>query len=86
MDTESIATERSRLYWQCRRGMLELDILLQEYCRDRLADSELTQFADLLTCSDEQLYGYLMGRVKPTDVKISKIVNRIRNVTDIPRN
>ena len=80
--TMSIEQQRSRLYWQCRRGMLELDILLQEYYRkycETFSDDDVAVFTELLACSDDQLNGYLMGRMVPTDAKLSALVVKIRN-------
>ena len=75
-------TEKNRIHWQCRRGMLELDILLQDFYRthgDSLSDNDVELFTDLLACSDEQLYGYLMGRVVATDSTLAAMINKIRN-------
>ncbi|MBK8162382.1 MAG: succinate dehydrogenase assembly factor 2 [Gammaproteobacteria bacterium] len=45
------AHERARLHWQCRRGMRELDLLLQAYldhAYDGAADAERAAFRRLL--------------------------------------
>lgn len=72
---------KSRLYWQCRRGMLELDSLLQHFYKQNihtLSDPQLTAFENLLKCSDELLLEYLMGRTVPTDAGIAQLVTEIR--------
>ena len=69
-----------RLRWQCRRGMLELDVLLNNFA-DRQwpeIDNRLKQeFEILLTCSDQQLQGWLCEG-KEADIEVTNIVSRIR--------
>jgi antitoxin CptB len=75
-------SDRSRLYWQCRRGMLELDLLLQGFFDlkiDTLTNKEIVAFTELLECADDQLLGYFMGRVVPSDQRIAEIVSKIRH-------
>jgi antitoxin CptB len=51
------------LAWQCRRGMLELDCVLQEFLQQRypyLPAAQQEHFVALLQYSDEQLYRYLI--------------------------
>lgn len=48
----------SQLYWQCRRGNLELDLLLKNYLEKRYSqanEEERRQFADLLKLDDDEL-------------------------------
>ncbi|TAL41883.1 MAG: succinate dehydrogenase assembly factor 2 [Methylovulum sp.] len=52
----------ARLKWQCRRGMLELDLLLKNYLESRyvLADrAEKAQFSALLKLEDGELLAAL---------------------------
>jgi len=75
------ATDKNRLHWQCRRGMLELDDMLQgflEHGFDELAKNERDQFENLLTCHDNLLLEYLMGRTVPADPDTAHVVNKIR--------
>lgn len=58
----------NRLLWQCRRGMLELDALLQTFLRDAYCDVdelERCAFERLLQHSDVDLYDWLAGRKEP---------------------
>jgi antitoxin CptB len=62
--------EIARLRWRCRRGMRELDELLVRYLdRDFAGASsgERTAFRELLDLPDPELFGYLVGRERPTD-------------------
>jgi len=73
---------QSRLYWQCRRGMRELDFVLQEFLEanyDALSDSEIQAFQDLLVYPDALLLEYVMGRMQPSDRAIADVVSRIRH-------
>ncbi|MDP2903067.1 MAG: succinate dehydrogenase assembly factor 2 [Methylovulum sp.] len=56
--------EFARLQWQCRRGMLELDLLLMDYLESRylVADqAEKTQFVELLKLEDGELLAVLQS-------------------------
>lgn len=54
-----------RMYWHSRRGMLELDLLLVPFARDRLQSLELSQLDDyrmLLQEEDQDLWTWLTRR------------------------
>ena len=69
-----------RLYWQCRRGMRELDELLINYLKKHrdMDAREAGSFRLLLACPDTELLEYLMGRQQPADRELSDVVSRIR--------
>ena len=72
---------KSRLYWQCRRGMLELDELLQGFFRqsyETLSPQQRSSFESLLKSPDDLLLEYLMGRTVPVDAGIADVVAMIR--------
>ncbi|NOX92830.1 MAG: succinate dehydrogenase assembly factor 2 [Gammaproteobacteria bacterium] len=73
---------KNRIHWQCRRGMLELDDMLHGFLDrggfDDLAENERDQFENLLTCHDNLLLEYLMGRTVPADPDTANVVNKIR--------
>ncbi|MEM1244594.1 MAG: succinate dehydrogenase assembly factor 2 [Pseudomonadota bacterium] len=57
--------EKKRLYWACRRGMWELDLLLIpffKHCFDTLTPNQQKQFTALLNLPDPQIYAWLMGQ------------------------
>lgn len=73
--------KRSRLYWQCRRGMLELDSLLQDFFNaqfDALSGPQRAAFELLLQSPDDLLLEYLMGRMVPMDAGMADVVAKIR--------
>ncbi|MEE9330988.1 MAG: succinate dehydrogenase assembly factor 2 [Methylophilaceae bacterium] len=52
-------TERRRLAWRCRRGMLELDIVLQRFVEAQfhgLSIEELKAFDGMLDLPDKQFW------------------------------
>lgn len=58
----------SKLKWQCRRGMKELDVLLTRYLENLYPQAPPAQqkaFAQLLDCPDTELYLWLIKREKP---------------------
>jgi antitoxin CptB len=74
-------TQRARLLWQCRRGMLELDAMLQTFMErvyDDLNESQQRAFEILLRTPDQLLLEYLMGRTIPIDKEVAYVARRIR--------
>ncbi len=72
---------QSRLKWQCRRGMRELDVLLSSYLeRDYPAtgDSHKTAFRQLLELPDPELMSYLLSGENPAEPDLAYVVDRIR--------
>lgn len=54
----------SQLYWQCRRGSLELDLLLKNYLENdylHATESERQQFVALLKLEDDDLLPALLS-------------------------
>ena len=75
---------KKRLAWQCRRGMLELELFLKdflEYDYDQLSLEKKRAFEDLLTVIDPVLFDYLMGTSEPENNGLRDIVHTIREAT-----
>ena len=73
-------SQRARLLWQCRRGMLELDAMLQAFMDKRYDDlNEVQQraFERLLQTPDQLLLEYLMGRTIPIDKEVADVARRV---------
>lgn len=71
----------SQLRWACRRGMLELDVLLRNFLDEAYAELSLTDkksFLELLACTDQELFTWLIGHQTPKDQKLAKMVELIR--------
>ncbi|MCB1948319.1 succinate dehydrogenase assembly factor 2 [Nitrosomonas sp.] len=62
--------EFERAHWRCRRGMLELDIILQRFMDKhyrRLDAEELLQFEQLLSLADNDLWDLICARKTAID-------------------
>jgi len=73
-------SEESRLRWQCRRGMRELDDLLIRYLETRFPvadEDEKTAFQAVLALSDPELNGYLLQRQTPSSESIARVIKSI---------
>lgn len=71
----------SRLRWLCRRGMKELDVMLEGYLVRRWPEASATEraaFARLLDCQDPELWDWLTGRGTPDEKELADVVSRIR--------
>jgi antitoxin CptB len=60
----------ARLRWRCRRGMREIDVLLNRYLDrawETASPSERDAFLQLVDLQDPDLFGYLVGRATPAE-------------------
>lgn len=65
-----------RLYWQCRRGLLELDLLLIPFLEERyphLTEDEQKQFEALLSHPDPQLLAWCLGSALPPETLVDAV-------------
>ena len=65
--------EVRRLSWRCRRGLLELDIVLQRFSENHVAglsQQELLAFDGLLDLPDNEFLDVVTFRVKFSHVKV----------------
>jgi len=75
-------SELDRVRWHCRRGMLELDLMLHRFVDQYLASlspEEMERFKKVLELQDNELWQVLSGRVKVDDPRLASIVSMIRN-------
>ena len=73
--------EMDRLRWSCRRGLLELDLVLQRFLREEyplLGDEQKQTFSRLLGLPDNDLLDLAMGRADTTDEAFGEIVQLMR--------
>jgi len=57
--------DMDRIRWQCRRGLLEMDLILQRFLAedfDSLTPEDLTLFKELLGEVDTVLLAWVMGQ------------------------
>ena len=72
--------ESRALLWRCRRGMKELDVLLERYAAAALPqadDLERRLLARLLDRPDPELAAYFLGGEAPREPDIAALVARI---------
>ena len=68
---------RDRLYWKCRRGLLELDIVLQRFI-STLKDEDVQALHVLLELPDNDLWDIISGRADSYDRRFEETVARLR--------
>ena len=64
-----------RLKWKCRRGLLELDIVLERYLQKYPVDPELSALLDL---PDNDLWDIVSGRSESYAPDFKQLVARLR--------
>jgi len=70
-----------RLRWRCRRGLLELDLTLQNFLQQGypgLTPAEREAFDKLLATPDNILLAYVQGSENPSDSEMRQLVTKIR--------
>ncbi len=70
----------SKLKWHCRRGMRELDVLLERYLAREYADAPPAQkaaFETLLSLQDPEILELISGRVVADDIGLRDVVKRL---------
>ena len=76
-------TELRKLRWRCRRGMRELDQLLERWLEREWRQSPTAQrevFLQLLDTEDDKLWRWLLGHEIADDVEIAALVEHIRTL------
>ena len=78
----NLEQDEARLRWQCRRGMLELDLMLEAFIEKRYFELPLKMkkaFHQLLNCQDQILLDYLMGQDVPTNKDVADVAKQVRD-------
>ncbi len=88
MNTETSMPSQlnSKLRWRCRRGMLELDILLNNFVDKQyvqLSAGQKNTFDQLLDYPDQLLFDLFLGHMESSDNSISELVQTIRQSTTV---
>jgi antitoxin CptB len=75
------AVSQNRLKWKCRRGLLELDLVLQDFIEKHLEEErDVNSLNELLDLQDIDLWAIVSGRSEEFDPKFRGIVARLRAV------
>ena len=79
--TEAERIELQKLRWRSRRGMRELDQLMERYLAVRWLEADEAEravFDRLLACEDDRLWRWFLGYETAEDADLHAIVERIR--------
>lgn len=77
--------ELNRLRWQCRRGLLELDLVLERFLQkhgDQLQGERLSAFQTLLAYTDDELWDLIRARTDCRDARLTEVVQWMRDCRD----
>jgi antitoxin CptB len=67
--------EQEKLKWKCRRGLLELDIVLERYLKGGDVDPRLSELLDM---PDNDLWDIVAGRSEEYQSHLKDVVARLR--------
>lgn len=74
-------SEADRVRWRCRRGMLELDLILSRFfddCYAALPPVERQTFEALLQLQDDELLEMISGGGEIRESKFTSLIERLR--------
>jgi len=75
--------ELDKIRWHCRRGLLELDLVLEKFNERHLlglAPKQLDRYRELLEFQDNELLDLVMGRAASPDRRHDDILQLLRAV------
>ena len=81
-----MSEEKSRILWRCRRGIKEMDIVLQDFIKnsyDELNNENKSAFSKLLEEQDLDILNWVLGKDKPEDKTLIEIIKKIRSSRNI---
>jgi len=73
--------QHDRLKWKCRRGLLELDLVLERFLQREgrtLSESDAATLGELLEQPDNDLWDLVIGRSDRVDARLRGILARLR--------
>ena len=76
--------ELNRMRWTARRGMLELDLVLEPFVTARYAsldEPDRRRFQQLMLSEDQDLFAWFLNRKRPEDEELADIVGKILEFT-----
>ena len=76
-----MSSQLGPILWACRRGMLELDLVLAPFardCWDSLSVQEQDDFEQLLGYHDQDLYQWILGEQAPESIPLKHLIGRVR--------
>ena len=76
----TMSTEYKRFWWNSRRGMLELDLMLLPFLENNYASFDavdIERYRALLEGEDQDLFSYLVTGLTPPEEHV-EMINKIR--------
>ena len=73
--------EKGRIRWQCRRALLELDLVFAPFLKhefDQLNESQLNTLDELLQCEDHDLWAMINGHLPCPKEGWQEIIQRLQ--------
>lgn len=73
--------QRERLYWRCRRGLLELDIVLQRFLDKyyaQLDEAQLKTFESLLLLPDNDLWDIISSKKEAASENLKSLLKLLQ--------
>ncbi len=84
---QSDLTQRARLRWRARRGLLENDLIIQRFFDKHeltLSDEDVAALSTLFEMTDNELLEIVLGRkdipLELSSPALDRVVNMLRNV------
>ncbi len=84
---QSDPTQRARLRWRARRGLLENDLIIQRFFDKHeltLSDEDVAALSTLFEMTDNELLEIVLGRkdipLELSSPALDRVVNMLRNV------
>jgi antitoxin CptB len=71
----------NRIHWRCRRGMLELDLVLERFLQEQmplLGPEDLQAFDRLLDLEDSDLWDLILEKTQSEDSRQKTVLNLLR--------
>ncbi|MCW5598131.1 succinate dehydrogenase assembly factor 2 [Nitrosomonas sp.] len=75
--------QQERLRWRCRRGMLELDLLLQRFLEQyasQLDEAQLKMFETLLSLPDNELWDIITSKKETTNEHLRPLIKLLQQI------
>lgn len=76
-------SDLDRIRWHCRRGLLELDLVLTAFMQDgyaALGSAEQATFVRMLDADDNDLWDWISARQDPPEQAMFTVVERLRAI------
>jgi len=75
--------EQRRLAWRCRRGMLELDIILQKFVNEQFSSltiDELQVFDEMLDLPDSDFWEKIRDTQEVNNLSLQSVLTKLRAI------